>query len=1067
MILKTAILMRCVLCERINTVSHSKPKQSRFTAIRVILVLVVVLPLLNGTMPVAYAQSSTATLSGIVLDANDAVVSGANVTVVSTEKSLQRQVMTDRAGRFVVPLLPPERYSISIQRQGFATVEIKELTLNVNDQRSVRIHLKVGMISESVTIAGSSLIQTESAVVSTLVDRQFAGELPLNGRSFDALIRLVPGTALSVAQSYEPGQFSINGQRPNSNYFMVDGVGANVGVNGGTFLEQTGAGTTPPVSALGATNSLVSVDNLQEFRIQTSTYAPEFGRTPGGQVSIITRSGSNEFHGTAFNYFRHDALDANDWFANSRNLGKPPLRQNDFGGVLGGPIARSRTFFFVSYEGLRLRLPQVTLSLVPSLSVRQNAPAAVQPLLKAFPVPSGQDFGNGIAEFNASFANPSTVNATSVRIDHQMGRPLLLFGRYNYAPSQFLSRGALGGLSLSVSPRGSFATTTLTLGATYVLGPKVSNDLRANYSHVRAGASYPLDDFGGAEPPPASSLFPSHVNPENASFTLFQLSTSAWTVGPLAQNYQRQLNLVDNIAVAAGSHSLRFGADYRRLSPISGVQEYSLSVAFNTLSELLSQRATRVTVSANKGRLYPLFTNFSAYAQDTWRVRRKLTVTYGLRWELNPPPKESNGDGPFTILGLDNPATMTLAPQGTPFFKTTYGNFAPRVGAAYQLFESPGRETVLRAGFGVFYDLGTGTTATAFYGASFPHSSSKTVLNAPFPLSPDVLAPRPFTTNPPYPTLFVSDPHLSLPRTYQWNVAIERSVGMNQTLLVSYVGAAGRRLLRQEYLLNPNPNFTDLYVTRNSAASDYHALQTQFQRRLSRGFQALASYTWSHSIDTVSLESSLNILSAGIDPSRDRGSSDFDLRHSFSAAATYDIPNLIRKDLLSAVLRSWAVAGIVRINSAPPVNPIVGGRPLFGLLGSTRPDLIPSVPLYVNDPTEPGGRRINRAAFSFPPSNQQGTLGRNALRGFPISQVDMAVGRLFGLTERFKLQVRAEMFNVFNHPNFGQPVTRINFPNFGRSQSMLNKSLGFDAGLNPLYQIGGPRSIQLAAKLQF
>lgn len=422
-----------------------------------------------------------------MLDASDAVVPDATVTVVSNEKKLRRQVTTDRAGRFVVPLLPPDRYSVTIRRQGFAVVEIKDLILSVNDQRSIRIHLKVGQISESVTVEGSSLIQTESAVVSTLVDRQFAGELPLNGRTFDALLRLVPGTALSVAQSYEPGQFSVNGQRPNANYFMVDGVSANVNINSGTFLEQTGAGTTPPVSALGGTNSLVPVDDLQEFRIQTSSYAPEFGRTPGGQVSIITRSGTNDFHGTAFEYFRNEALDANDWFANALKLRKPPLRQNDFGGVLGGPILRNRTFFFFSYEGLRLRLPQVSITTVPSLSLRQSAPASVQPLLKAFPVPNGQDFGNGLAEFDASFSNPSTVNATSIRIDHLVHRKLTLFGRYDYSPSYFFTRGQLGGLSLSVAPHGSFSTTTLTLGATHVIGPRMTNDLRANYSRVRAG----------------------------------------------------------------------------------------------------------------------------------------------------------------------------------------------------------------------------------------------------------------------------------------------------------------------------------------------------------------------------------------------------------------------------------------------------------------------------------------------------------------------------------------------------------------------------------------------------
>lgn len=1044
----------------------SKRKARRLVATCATLFMMVV-PILDANIRIARAQSSTATLNGICLDQNGAVVPAVTVAVVNADTKFRRLVITDREGHFAIPLLSPGRYDLKVQRQGFETVEIESVILNVSDQRSLRIQLKVGQLSETVTIKGASLIQTESAAVSTLVDRQFAGDLPLNGRTFDALLRLTPGSALTIAQSFEPGQFSINGQRPNANYYMVDGAGANVGISPGTFLEQTGAGTTPPVSALGGTNSLVSVDDLQEFRIQTSTYAPEFGRTPGGQISIITRSGTNEFHGTAFNYFRNEALDANDWFANSRNLTKAPLRQNDFGGVLGGPVLRNRTFFFFSYEGLRLRLPQVSLSVVPSASLRQNAPSSIQPLLKAFPVPNGRDFGNGLAEFNASFSNPSTVDATSFRLDHIVGRKLLLFGRYNYSPSHFSARGGLGGLSLSVPSRGSYRAMTLTLGATQVFGPTLSNELRANYSHVRAGASYPLDDFGGAVPPPASSLFPSFVNSGNAQFTLTVLNAAALTLGPLAQNYQRQINLVDNLAVTAGSHSLRFGADYRRLSPISGVQEYNLSIAFNTAADILAARASRATVSANKGRLYPLFTNFSAYAQDTWRVSPRLIVTYGLRWELNPVPGEANGEVPFTVLGLDKPATLTLAPQGTPFFKTTYGNFAPRVGAAYRLSESTGRETVLRAGFGVFYDLGTGTTSTAFYGANFPHRSSKTILNAPFPLSSDVLTPLPFTSNPPYQTLFVSDPHLSLPRTYQWNVALERSLGVNQTLSVSYVGAAGRRLLRQEYLVNPNANFTDLFVTRNSASSDYHALQSQFQRRLSRGLQALASYTWSHSIDTVSLESSLNPLAAGIDPSRDRGSSDFDLRHSFSAAATYDIPDLARGGLLSPVLRSWAVDGLLRINSAPPFTPLVGGRSLFGLFGATRPDLIPNVPLYVNDPAAAGGRIINRAAFAFPPVGQQGTLGRNVLRGFSISQLDLALSRRFGLGERFKLQLRGEAFNVFNHPNFGQPVTRINNPNFGRSLSMLNKSLGFDAGLNPLYQIGGPRSIQLAVRLQF
>jgi hypothetical protein len=371
---------------------------------------------------------------------------------------------------------------------------------------------------------------------------------------------------------------------------------------------------------------------------------------------------------------------------------------------------------------------------------------------------------------------------------------------------------------------------------------------------------------------------------------------------------------------------------------------------------------------------------------------------------------------------------------------------------------------VVRGGFGIFYDLGTGTASTAFYGANFPHSSSKVVVNPSFPFTSDVLTPLPFTTTPPYPTLFVTDPHLTLPRTYQWNVAMEGSLGKHQSLSASYVGAAGRRLLRQEYLVRPNSNFTNLFVTRNASVSDYHALQVQFNRRLSRGVQTLASYTWSHSIDTVSLESSLNIR---YDPSQDRGSSSFDVRHAFSAAVTYDIPKLDTNRFLRPIVNSWVVDAILIVNSAPPFNPIAGGFLLFGLGGSTRPDLVPNVPLYVEDPTVAGGRRVNQAAFKNPPANQQGTLGRNALRAFPVWQVDMALARQITLTERWKLHLRVEAFNAFNHPNFGPPVNRINFPTFGRSQSMLNKSLGFDAGLNPLYQIGGPRSIQLAAKLQW
>ena len=289
-------------------------------------------------------QSATATISGIVLDEQGALVSTVIVTITKVDTGLTRQVSTNNEGYFVISALLPGRYTVAARHEGFSVARFVDVVLNVNDQRSLRIELKVGQVSESITVEGTQSVKTESAAVSTLIDRQFVENLPLNGRSFSTLIELTPGVVLTKADYGDQGQFSVNGQRSNANYFLVDGVGANFGIGGGVLLNQTGAGTVPSLSAMGGTNNLVSIDALQEFSIQTSTYAPEFGRTPGAQVSVVTRSGTNDFHGSLFEYFRNEALDANDWFANSRNLKKPPMRQSDFGGVVGGPIIEESNF---------------------------------------------------------------------------------------------------------------------------------------------------------------------------------------------------------------------------------------------------------------------------------------------------------------------------------------------------------------------------------------------------------------------------------------------------------------------------------------------------------------------------------------------------------------------------------------------------------------------------------------------------------------------------------------------------------------------------------------------------
>jgi len=457
----------------------------------------------------------------------------------------------------------------------------------------------------------------------------------------------------------------------------------------------------------------------------------------------------------------------------------------------------------------------------------------------------------------------------------------------------------------------------------------------------------------------------------------------------------------------------------------------------------------------------PRFVNFSAFAQDTWRTSQHLTLTYGLRWEVNPAPRGADGNDAYTANGVDNPATMTLAPQGTPLYNTRYLNLAPRFGIAYMLSRRPGRETVVRGGVGVFYDMGNAQSTLGFTLPTFSTGFRTPIpTNVSYPVS-EAAAQPPVFPNPPFNTVAAFDPDLKLPRTYQWNVAVEQSLGAAQTVTASYVAAVGRELISVRRFTSPNPTFLSVQIVGNEATSAYHALQLQFQRRLSHGLQALASYTWSHSLDDASSD-----VGGGLD----HASSDFDLRHSFSSAITYDIP-APRSPLGRAVLGNWSIDTIVRVQSATPVDLIA--RSFFNLLGenvNVRPDVVAGQPLYVTDPKAPGGKLFNKAAFVIPPVGRQGTLGRNVLRGFPLNQTDFSLRRRFGLSERVSLLFRADVFNLFNHPNFADPVNTLSSASFGQSTQTFGKGLGsgmFGSGLSPLYQIGGARSVQFSFKAQF
>ncbi len=1039
------------------------------------------------------AQSPNGVINGLVVDPSNRAIVGGDVVVVNDVTSLKYTTKTNDEGIYVLPNLPPGPYRLQVSKVGFKTIIKPDIVLNVQDALSINFTLPIGAFYETVTVEGGApLINTESAAVSTVVDRQFAENLPMNGRSFQSLIELTPGVVVTTSTAYDSGQFSVNGQRAASNYWMVDGVSANIGVGAAQFTPGNGiGGTVGSFSALGGTNGLVSVDAMEEFRIQTSTFAPEFGRTPGGQISIVTRSGTNQFHGTLFNYLRNDLFDANDWFngyTNNPPLPKAKERQNDFGGTFNGPIVKGRTFFFFSYEGLRLRLPQTTLTTVPDLTVRQNAAPAMLPYLDAFPLPNGPDTpAMGFAQFNASYSNPASLDAYSLRIDHKLAGRWLLFGRYNQSPSEIVNRGALlGNAALSIVEPSRISTETATAGLTWTPSSAIVNDLRFNYSRVEAVGSYYMDAFGGAVPLPSAS-FPSNSTTANSLFYLglFPLTNPYVYTGKGVQNTQHQINVTDSLSWQRGSHSFKLGVDVRRLSPIVAPAVYTQFAGFNSVQSAASGTdALGVIISHSDVTL--LLHNWGAYVQDSWRLQRRLTMTYGLRWDVDSAPSSAAGPSIPSVTGynLTDLSQLAIAAPGKAPFKTRYDNFAPRLGISYAVSQAAEWQTVLRGGFGVFYDLASSETGNVLAGAFPPFGAFNVLLNQAFPFTPVQSAPVPIPPTGSISNLFTFNPALKLPYTLEWNLAIEQALGKQQTFSASYIGAAGRGLLQTTQIFSPmtNPNINEALFVDNTATSSYNALQLQFQRRLSRGLQVLASYTWSHSIDDGSAASvgSASNLNVPASMNLNRGNSDFDIRHACTAGLTYDIPAPKGNSLTRAFLHGWSVQSYFLARTAPPVDLSDVNFSQFngGVSANIRPDVVPGQPLYLYGTQYPGGRAFNPMAFTDPPVDpntgnplRQGDLPRNRLLGFGAAQWDIAIHRDFPIREPLKLQFRVEAFNFVNHPNFGPPNNQFGQGGFGLSTETLGQSLaGGNLGggaFSPLYQLGGPRSIQLALKLVF
>lgn len=984
------------------------------------------------------------------------------------------------------------QYRLMTQFTSFVAIEDKIVTggdglrrvdVPTENAASGTISGTTGGVNASVTVtANYAVINTTASNVSSTVEPRLLRDLPLNSRSMIPLLYLAPGVAPPTNQlpGSSPAQIAVNGQRSGSNSFSIDGVSADVGISPSQSSGTTAAAALPALTVGGGTSSLATIEGTQEIIIKTFNIEPQYGRVPGAQISIITRAGTNEFHGSLFEYLGNDALDANDWFANSRGLARSKHRQNIFGGTLGGPIKRDQTFFFFSYEGLRLRQPLMGITDVPSLESRLTAPAALQPFLNAFPLPTTGGRTDGLAEFASTFTNPSRHDAASIRLDSNLTDRLSLFGRYNFASSEAENRGS-GLFSLNTLEQRRNRTQTLTTAVTYVNSPSVVTELRFNYSRVTESSASQLDGFGGAIVPPGAGQL-DFLAPNRNSSSVFDLNSrnAALKSAGAISSTQRQLNALGSVSMVINNHSLKFGGDWRRLAPILRSYPQEQRTLFNGLASVMTGAASRVNLFSRTEETQPVFHNLSVYGQDEWRLTPRLSLTYGLRWELAPAPSEHGGQDALAVTAIDDPARLTLAPVGAPLWQTTYNNFAPRVSLAYELSQASGGETMLRAGVSLLHDTVNEAAGYSFTD-SYPHLTGQAFFNVPFPVASAQAGGM--TLASPVSVPFVAfDPQLKLPYTLQWNASIARALGYNQKISLAYVGAMGRRLLLAQTLIEPNPDFSFVRLVSNGARSGYKSLQLQFDRRFSSGLQALVTYTLANSEDDVPQDSIYRAMLLSPDRRLDRAPSDFDVRHQLAGNVFYNLPALFDSGIGNSLSRNWTISSLFYARSARPLN-VVYAVPTSVGFAYLRPDLVENMPLYLIDPAAGGGRRINAAAFSLPSVQRQGTLERNALRGFAFSQIDVGLGRKFMLTDEVELHFRADAFNLLNHPNFEDPLgndlslgsmlfgSGLFLPNsvFGQSASLSGRSLWTRSGggFNSAYGSSASRSIRFSLRLQF
>jgi hypothetical protein len=994
----------------------------------------------------ASATSASGRLEGIVRDASTNVMPGVMVSCLQEETGFRFTTATNDFGEFQITV-PSGHYTLVISRSGFRAAERMGVQVPAKGTARTDFLLEPSSRREVVTvndtISPRTLAQDDGAVVLTQPD--LTG-LPQNDRTVSGLLTLAPGVLVTPANAGEPGQISSLGARSNSNSYTVDGVSGNNAVNNGGWPSFLPGGKLPAMTALGTTHNLAVFEDVEQVRLQPDGLSPENTTAPGASIAIRTRSGTNQLHGSMFAANRPEAASAADWFANAYSAYHIPRSTswlNDQGVAFGGPLQRDRTFFFVSAERLDLRQTYTWATTVPSVTARLLAPISLLPFLNAFPLPNGPSTASfGISELVGSSVRPANLTAGSVRLDRALQPQTRAFLRLAYTPSKNESgfsqvavsryRYAIGVLGLTHDGHSWIHDTRLSFGLT-----EASSRWSANGSAISAA------DFFSQFPSFAAGLAGVSVG-----------GAGSVVVGQNGRNRQNQLEISHTASWQHGGHELRTGGSYLELDPKRNGVMADLTVAFSSPGELFSNQAapiwiTYIKVAARTLRLQQP----AGFAQDSWRIHPRFTVTWGVRLAGSPAPRMPAGPNLYSVDETGGVVRGYAPVTGSlPLWRGSKLHLDPTFSVAWQMASN----TVLRASFSTVHDTNFGVATDPLNGTPYLLMTIQGTgpLLPTTPLSQIALGSG-----------YTSD--LRIPVYRRWVAALQRDWKERDWLSLSYSGMAGTNLLRRETILRPTPGLGQLNFASNDGISSYHGLQALYKRSLQHGLQANVTASWSHSIDVGSSESALFQLTPQRGPRNDRGASDFDVRHTLSVGMVYSLASPFPR--LRPLLSGWTFGASLYARTAFPVDVMVSETTSGFVIANQRPNLVRGVPLWVEAPALPAHVKLNQQAFSSP-VNSFGTLGRNAVRGFGMWQADASIGRDLRPHGDMHMALRMEAFNVLNHPLFADPLRYRSSPLFGQSTSPLNLMLGSGSptsGQSPAFQMGGPRSVQVSLRVNF